>query len=267
MSALLFDAAFGLYVVGLFHSLIAFISKKDFVFKIAIASVAGGFAFHTFFLVNRAIELAHFPITNLKDSLAFFAWTVSLCFLISYLRYRFKALGLFVLPLVAVLMLGTVFFKASPVPEILRSSWIYLHTTCLFLAYAMFFVTFVASFLYLFQEREIKSKKPKTFYYRLPSLLLLDDVFYKFLLAGFCFMTVGVLAGIIWAEQDWVQGWQRDPKVIATLITWGIYLVLIYLRISAGWRGKRAAWMSLAGFLSVLFTFLGTSYFGGLHSF
>lgn len=267
MAGLLFNAAFGFYLVGLFHSGVAFVSKKDLFFRIALISVGVGFALHTAFLFYTGIQKASLPLIGLRGSLAFFAWTVSLCFFISYLRYRIKALGLFLLPLVTLLMLGTVFLKSSPIPDILKSSWIYFHTTFLFLAYGMFFVTFVAGVLYFFQERELKSKKPKTFYYRLPSLVLLDDLFYKFLLAGFAFMTLGLLAGIVWAERDWVDGWQKDPKVIATFATWAIYLILIYLRLTAGWRGRRAAWLSLAGFLSVLFTYLGASFFGSRHSF
>jgi len=267
VTELLFNSAFGFYAVGLFHSVVALVSKRELFYRVATASVAVGFTLHSAFLIYSGIEKAHFPLTDLKESLAFFAWTVSLCFFISYLRYRINPLGIFLLPLVAVLMLGTVFIKSSPVPEILSSSWIYLHTICLFLAYGMFFVTFIASLLYLFQERELKSKKPKVFYYWLPSLLQLDDLFLRFLIAGFSFMTLGLLAGAIWAEQDWVQGWQGDPKVIAAFVTWGIYLLLIYLRVTAGWRGKRAAVISMAGFLSVLFTFLGARYLGGLHSF
>lgn len=267
MGTLIWNAAFGFYVVGLFHSLVAFFSKKDLFFRVAIASVGIGFVLHSGFLVYRGVEKAHFPLTDLRESLAFFAWTVSLCFFLSYLRYRVKALGLFLLPLVAALMLGTVFLKSSPVPVILESSWIYWHTSFLLLAYGMFFVTFIAGILYLFQERELKSKKFKTFYHRLPSLGLLDDLFYKFLILGFCFMTLGLLAGVIWAEQDWLEGWHRDPKVIATSVTWGIYLILIYFRVTAGWRGRRAAMISIVGFISVLFTFLGAGYFGGLHRF
>ncbi len=255
------------YLVGLFHSIVSFASKKDLFFRVALLSVSIGFALHTVFLVRLGLEKNHFPLTDLRESLVFFAWTVSLCFFVSYPRYRIKALGVFLLPLVSALMLGTVFLKSKPMPDIYWSPWIYFHTTFLFLAYGMFLVTFVASLLYLFQEREIKRKKPKTFYSRLPSLRLLDDLFYQFLIFGFSFMTLGLLAGIMWAEQDWVSGWQSDPKVIAALVTWGIYLILIYFRLSAGWRGKRAALISMAGFLSVLFTYLGTSYFGGLHAF
>lgn len=253
--------------MGLFHSVAAFVSKKELFYKIAFASFGIGFFLHSFFLVYRGFEISRLPLTDLKEALAFFAWAVSLCFFISYIRYRIRPLGLFLLPLVAILMLGTIFIKSSPVPANFGSSWIYLHTICLFLAYAMFFVTSIAGVLYLFQEHELKGKKPKMFYYWLPSLVLLDDLFYKFLISGFSFMTLGILAGIIWAEQDWVQGWQGDPKVIATMVTWGIYLLLIYLRLIAGWRGKRVAIISMAGFLSVLFTFLGAHYLGGLHTF
>ncbi len=267
MSSLLFNAAFCSYVVGLIHSVVSFATKKEVFHRVALWAVGLGFALHSAFLVFEGTEQAHFPLVTLKESLAFFAWTVSLCFLISHLRFGVQALGLFLLPLVAVLMLGTVFIKGSPVPRALESYWIFLHSTCIFMAYGLLFVTFIAGILYLLQERELKRKKPKTFYHRLPSLVVLDDLFHKFLVAGFCFMTVGLLAGVIWAEKDWVSGWQKDPKVLAALVTWVIYLVLIYLRVTAGWRGKRAALLSMAGFISALFAFLGANYFGGLHAF
>lgn len=267
MGGLLFNAAFGFYVVALFHSGVAFLSKKEIFIRVAIYSVGFGFLFHTGFLVFRGFEISFFPLIGLRESLAFFAWTVTLCFLIAHFRYRIRALGLFLLPLVAALMLSTVFIKASPIPEMLRSSWIYIHSTFLFLAYGMFFVTFIAGVLYFLQERELKGKKPKTFYYQLPSLSALDDLFQKFLIAGFTFMTCGLVAGLIWAEREWVGGWHKDPKVIAAMFTWAIYLILLYLRLAVGWRGRRAALISMIGFTSVLFTFLGVSYLGGQHSF
>lgn len=267
MGGLLFNAAFGFYAVALFHSAAAFLSKRELFFRVAIISVWIAFAFHTGFLVYRGFEKSFFPLIGLRESLAFFAWTVSLCFLLANLRYRIRALGVFLLPLVAALMLSTVFIKSSPIPEILRSTWVYLHSTFLFLAYGMLFVTFIASVIYLLQERQLKSKKPSGIFYQLPSLGTLDDLFLKFLISGFVFMTIGLLAGIVWAEREWLNGWHGDPKVISAMATWAIYLILIYLRVTVGWRGRRAATISLLGFVSILFTFLGVSYFGGQHSF
>jgi len=267
MSLLLFNAAFSAYVVGLIHSLVSFVYKREVFYRVAVAAIGLGFALHTSFLIVLGFEKGHFPLTDLRESLAFFAWAVCLCFLIAYIRYSFKALGLFLLPLVTVLMLGTVVLKASPVPTIFKSYWIVFHTTFIFLAYGMLFVTFVSGLLYLMQERELKTKRPRTLFYRLPSLELLDELFVKFLVAGFCFMTIGLMAGIIFAEKDLVRGWQTDPKVLSAGVTWVIYLALIYLRLTAGLRGKKAALLSVAGFVSAIFAFLGANYFGGLHAF
>lgn len=267
MGEFLFRAALILYIIGVIHSAAAFVTKRTAVVKVALAVVTAAFVFHTLFLVYRGVEKSFFPPVGLRDSLAFFAWAVTLCLLIAYARYRVRALGLFLLPLVTVLLLSTVFIKNSPIPEMLRSSWVYFHSTLLLLAYGMLFVAFVAAVLYLFQEKELKSKRLETFFDRLPSLQTLDELFQRFLLWGFFFMTAGLVVGTVWAEQQWEEGWHRDPKVIAASVTWGIYLILLYLRLTAGWRGKRAALMSLAGFLSILFTLLGVGYFGGLHKF
>lgn len=267
MGSLLFTAAFCSYIVGLIHSVVSFATKRDVFHQVALWAVGLGFGLHSAFLIFEGVEQSHFPLVTLKESLAFLAWTVSLCFLIAHARFGVKAMGMFLLPLVTVLMLGTVFLRNSEVPRALESYWLFIHSGCLFMAYGLLFVTFIAGCLYLLQERELKGKKPKTFYHRLPSLVLLDDLFYKFLVAGFCFMTVGLMAGVIWAERDFISGWQKDPKVLAALVTWVIYLVLIYMRVTAGWRGKRAALLSMAGFVSALFAFLGANYFGGLHAF
>ncbi|GAB4108458.1 MAG: c-type cytochrome biogenesis protein CcsB [Acidobacteriota bacterium] len=267
MGGLLFNAAFGFYVVGLFHSGVAFLTRRDLFVRVAQISVALGFVFHTGFLIHRGFEKSFLPMIGLRESLAFFAWTVVLCFLIAQARYRIRALGLFLLPLVAAFMLSTVFIKASPIPDMLRSSWVLMHSTFMFLAYGMFFVVFVAGALYLLQERELKGKRTRTFYHQLPSLNVLDDFFLKFLISGFLFMTLGLVAGMIWAEKEWVDGWAHDPKVISAMSTWSIYLALLYLRLTAGWRGRRAALISMVGFLCVLFTFFGVSFFGGQHRF
>jgi cytochrome c-type biogenesis protein CcsB len=267
MDALLFNLTILSYALGLVSSGVFFFHRRHAFFTAALVSVVAGFVLHTAYLTYEGIRLGTCPLTNLRDVVAFFAWTVSLCFFISYLRYRIQALSLFLLPLVALFMLGTAFVRSTPIPAALRSSWMYFHILFLALAYGMFFVTFVAGLFYIFQERELKSRKPKTFYYRLPSLELIDDLFYKFLIAGFSFMTLGILAGVIWAEQKWTAGWQSDAKVIATMITWAIYLALILLRTSAGWRGRRTALVNIAGFLSVLFTFVSAHFLGGLHKF
>ena len=130
------------------------------------------------------------------------------------------------------------------------------------------FIAFSAAVLYLIQERDLKSKHPRMFYSRLPSLEICDDLAYRALAIGFPLMTLGILAGALWAQTVWgAKDWARDPKILFSIFTWLIYLLLIHYRLIAGWRGKKAAYLSIAGFVGVLVTFLGTSYFAGLHTF
>jgi ABC-type uncharacterized transport system permease subunit len=78
-------------------------------------------------------------------------------------------------------------------------------------------------------------------------------------------MTLGILSGALWAQKDPAP--HTDFKVVLSFVTWFIYLGLIHYRLIAGWRGRKAAYLAIAGFIGVLFTFLGARYFGGLHTF
>jgi len=105
------------------------------------------------------------------------------------------------------------------------------------------------------------------FYNRFPSLEICDDLAYKSLAIGFPLMTLGIITGVLWAHMaNWAQ-WEFDAKILGSFITWLIYLLLIHYRLIAGWRGKKAAYLAVAGFVGVLVTFVGTNYFGGHHTF
>ena len=100
--------------------------------------------------------------------------------------------------------------------------------------------------LYLFQERELKAKKPRKFYYRLPALGTLDDLISKSMAIGFVLITLAVIAGSTWAFIELKTAWISQPKIAISFFTWGIYLALVFLRTTAGWRGRKAALMTVA---------------------
>lgn len=264
----LLQITMALYMVGLLHSLFGFYRKRQFFIDLALALVGGGFVSHTVFLILLGLERRHFPITNLPESLCFFAWSITLTFIVAYFRYKINVLGAFVLPLVSSLMiLSQIAWEENhSIPPMLRSKWLYLHSSVAFLAYAAFFLTFISGILYLIQEKELKSKKFRFFYFRLPSLQVCDELLRRSLFVGFALMSATIITGAFWAQQAWGRFWSWDPKEIAALITWAIYLILIQYRLSASWRGRRAAYISIAGFISALFTF-GVSWFMGLHAY
>jgi cytochrome c-type biogenesis protein CcsB len=246
-----------LYTVGLLHSVFGFYRKRRVFVKIALGFVGLGFVFHTVSLILLGIARAHFPITNLPESLCLFAWFLSLTFLLANIRYDIKALGAFTLPLISLLTItaSLVYDENRSIPPDLKSGWIYFHSSIAFLAYAAFFLTFVSGILFLIQEKELKTKNFRFLYFRLPSLTSCDELMRLFLTVGFVAMSLTIISGMIYAPQAWGKSWNWDPKVMASLITWVIYLVLLLYRISTRWRGRRAAYISIVGFASVLITF------------
>ena len=84
---------------------------------------------------------------------------------------------------------------------------------------------------------------------------------------GFPLITLGIVSGALWAQSESGTFWGTDLTIILSLFTWFIYLLLIYYRLVTGWRGRRAAYLAIVGFICVLVSFLGAGYFGGLHSF
>lgn len=255
-----------LYTVGLLHSVFGFYSKRRVFVKIALGMVGVGFIFHTASLILLGLDRHHFPITNLPESLCLFAWFLTLTFLLANIRYDIKALGAFTLPLISILtILASLFYQENQtIPPDLKSGWIYFHSSIAFLAYAAFFLTFISGVFYLIQEKELRTKNFRFLYFRLPSLQSCDELMRLFLTVGFIAMSLTIITGIISAPQAWGPSWHGDPKVTASLITWGIYLILLLYRLSPRWRARMAAYISILGFASVLITF-GINW--GLHTY
>jgi cytochrome c-type biogenesis protein CcsB len=255
-----------LYTLGLLHSIFGFYQKRQVFIHVALGLVALGFFSHSIFLTALGFQRLHFPITSLPEVLSFFAWCVTLTFIIASIRYKINVLGAFVLPLVSLLTIISelIWEEHHAIPAPLKSRWLFYHSSVAFLAYAAFFLTFVSGVMYLIQEKELKAKNFRFLYFRLPSLQVCEDLFRRSLFVGFALMSLTILTGAFWAQQAWGRFWSWDPKETASLITWAIYLVLVNYRLSASWRGRRAAYVSIVGFLSILITF-GLNWFKGLH--
>jgi cytochrome c-type biogenesis protein CcsB len=122
--------------------------------------------------------------------------------------------------------------------------------------------------MYLWQERELKSRRVDRFFFRLPSLGLVDRLGYKTVAFGFVFLSFGIVSGSIWAHSAWGSYWSWDPKETSALIVWLVYVFYLHGRLSSGWRGRKSAYLAIAGFATVLFTYLGVSFLlPGLHAY
>ncbi|MFP4036937.1 MAG: cytochrome c biogenesis protein CcsA, partial [Desulfobacteraceae bacterium] len=154
------------------------------------------------------------------------------------------------------------------VNPVLKSLWLPVHVLTVFAGDGMFAVAFASGLMYLLQERQIKQKRLGGVYKRLPSLETLDSINHYALVWGFPFLTVGMVTGAVYAQQALGSYWRWDPKEVWSLITWLFYAVLLHERLTVGWRGRRAAVMSIVCFALLLFTFIGVSLlYSDYHSF
>jgi cytochrome c-type biogenesis protein CcsB len=229
-----------------------------------------GFLVHCLAVIHRFIAAKHLPITNMHESLSFFALSIVGVYLYFEYRYKVNILGSFVVPFALLICLGAGLVPAAikPLNPALQSLWIYSHTILAFGAYAFFTISGGVAQLYLIQSHFLKKKQLGSLFLKLPSLDVLDDIGYRCLAFGFPMLTVAIITGAIWASRAWGSYWSWDPKESWSLITWFIYAALLHGRLTTGWRGRRAAILTVFGFLVMLFTFIGVNlWLPGLHSY
>lgn len=265
--ALLWLALF-FYGLGILLTVPSVKRRRPALSSAALAALGLGLLAHAADLAVAGAQIERLPVTDVRSALSFFSFLATVAFFSAYLRYRITALGVFMLPLVFVLTLISALHPGKPFDDpAFRGGWLLIHIASIFLGYTAFFLTFVAAVMYLFQERELKSKKPRAFYYRLPSLELCDELSYRSLIIGLPFLSVGILTGFVWASRAWKGPWEFDPKILASVVTWLIFLLLFSGRLSGAWRGRRAAYVAIFGFAAMMVTFLGVSFLSGPHGY
>ncbi|MDY6861605.1 MAG: c-type cytochrome biogenesis protein CcsB [Thermodesulfobacteriota bacterium] len=208
----------------------------------------------------------NFPVISFAQSLAFFSWLITSFFLYILFKYRIQILGALLVPVALILFLTGTLSPEKTIIQVLPyfqkfSLWLPVHTTFCFTGNAAFAVASCLGIIYLIQEKYIKSKKIGTFHRFLPSLGILEELNYRCLIIGFPLLTLGIMSGAIWAQYTIGSYWQWDPKEVWSLITWFFYAAVLHGRLNMGWRGKKQAALSIIGFMVILFTFLGISFF------
>jgi len=266
MSVIWLRVAAALYSIGLLHAILTLVRRREHLFRVALTAFGLGSVFHFVSIIEEGILKNRCPITNIYETLSMCAFLIAVFYLFVHLRYKVESLSVFIFPLVFVMALvatlgNPVSAWSSPV---VRNIWLTVHIVLVLLGIAALLFAAVASLLYIFQERELKSKKPRKFYYRLPPLGTLDDLISKSMATGFVLMTLGVIAGSTWGFIELKTAWISQPKIVISFFTWGIYLVLVFLRVTAGWRGRKAAIMTVTVLCFPALTWAAHAWLGSL---
>ena len=263
----MFTIAMAAYLASMVLYVLFFVLKKDVTGKIADIIVAAAFVFHTIALITRGIGAGRLPMTNQYEFATSFAWGICACYLIFLWRYKFRALGAFVTPVIFI-VIGYAAMQSREVRDLmpaLRSNWLAIHVSSAIISYGAFGVSCAVSLMFLLRQ---KMANNAFWQEHIPQEKRLDLISYRAVSLGFLFLTFVMVTGAIWAEHAWGSYWSWDPKETWSLITWIIYAIYLHLRISRGWKGKSAAIFAVIGFICVIFTYIGVNTFlPGIHSY
>ncbi len=240
---------------------------EDLLSRVALHAAYLGMIFHFVALTEAVRQSGELSLASLSVAASVLGFLIMVVFLIVYMVYQTTSPGIFVFPLVFLL---TFVGATSQEPFVLSSStarqgWLIAHISLILTGYAALILSFSASLLYLFQERALKAKKPGGLLSRLPALQVTDEIGFRSLLVGFPFMTAGLAAGMVIAQASFGRVDFRDAKILLSLLMWAVYLILLYTRWSAGWRGRRAAYLA-AGTFAMAIVAWAANYFSTIHA-
>ena len=254
-----------------------------------------------FILGSRWIVAGYFPLSNLYESLLFLTWTLLTIYIYVENKTKSKLIGSILIPVVllisgfANLTLSPEMQKSSPLVPALQSNWLMMHVSMMLLSYATLIMGSLLCILFLVISRykdvdlkviddsslplynimldyyEAKLILPSNEVSELGKLKLLqsiDNWSYRIIGLGFPFLTIGIIAGGVWANEAWGSYWSWDPKETWALITWLVFATYLHSRITKGWEGKKTAILGGLGFFVIWICYLGVNFLGkGLHSY
>ena len=253
----------------------SWIFKKPFPGKLATWTALVGVAGNTTGIIMRWVEsyrlgIGHAPLSNMYESLVFFAWTIVVIYLVLERRYKNAIMGAFATPIAFLAMAyaslsPNVSDRIQPLLPALKSNWLIAHVISCFFGYAAFAIAFSLSLMYLIKQSDAEGKSKLLAHF--PKSSVLDELNHQMVTFGFLFLSIGIITGAVWANSSWGTYWSWDPKETWSLITWFVYATLLHARMMRGWHGKRIAYISIVGFIAVIFTYFGVNYLPGLHSY
>jgi ABC-type uncharacterized transport system permease subunit len=223
--------------------------------RLTLPAAGLGMILHFVAVTENGMTSGTWAPSSMHELESLLALVLLVFFFVIYARYKATAPGLAVFPIVFLLTASAALGSAHPhegSPLFVSAQWVYIHVALILIGYSALLFSFVASILYLIQETKLKSKSMGGFWSRLPPLATIDEIGYKSLVWGFPFMTLGLIAGSILAEARFGSRYFADPKILLSILMWVVYTVLLYTRWSAGWRGRRAAYLASFAFIAAM---------------
>jgi cytochrome c-type biogenesis protein CcsB len=254
---------------------IARLERSDRLGRVAVALTGLAFLLHLAAIVARGVSAGRAPWGNMFEFSTTGALAVTGAFLVLLLRrdprFPVRYLGLFIVgPVLLTLGLAVtvLYVNSEQLVPALKSVWLVIHVSAAMIASGILTIAFAQTICYLVQDRMERAGGGPAFMSHFPSAESIDRAAYRMHAFAFPIWTFAVIAGAIWAENAWGRYWGWDPKETWAFITWLVYACYLHARATAGWRGRKAAYIAILGYTTFLFNYLVVNIFlVGLHSY
>ena len=263
LAYLLYAAAFAVFLLGFF-------TQRPWMNRAGLIVAAAGLVAQTLGLILRGVSAGHFPFVGIYESMVLVSWAIVLVWHVLESFTKLKAIGLYVMPVVLVLLTVALVKYNPPVGlgPALRSDIVIVHVSVMLVAIGCLYVAGGAAIIYLIEEALLRRRKTGGVLGRLPSLASLDRLIYHATALGLPFLTMGMAAGVIRAETFKVPGWPTDPMVLLSAAAWAVYVALIAGRVRGEWSGRAVSWLAVAGLVLLLvIRFAAVPYLSGFHTY
>jgi len=196
-------------------------------------------------IVDQWLAHGRIPLDNPYQALSLCAFLTAVTFIATERRYDFGGAAVAIFPFVFAMTMGATLEQRAGGETGMRDFWLVMHILLVVAAYAALVFMALSAVAYLIQERRLKNRQGSALLERLPPLATLDAMLSKSLSLGFALLTLGLIFSIMWALIYLPASWMRNPNIVISILTWALLLVMLFLRSSAGWRGRKAAVMAL----------------------
>ncbi|KUG23618.1 hypothetical protein ASZ90_006604 [hydrocarbon metagenome] len=269
LQLIMFKIAFFLCAVSTVGYLFSLVVKRVRLAKVSTWVLAVAFGFLTVNLLFALVNSSLLINPGSRDFLSLCAWSVCAVYLALQFKTKTRVLGAFISPFILLFMIAAAETTGkSLLPQNMQNWLTAVHLFCVIMGEALFIIASCAGLMFIMQNSLLKNKKLSRMSMLLPSLSDLDRINHICLLWGFPFLSVGIIAGAVFAGLNWQAGWLTDPKVIWTFAGWIIYGFLLHQRLAIGWKGYRMALISGVAFILLLLSFGSVRIcFSTLHNF
>jgi len=269
-SAILIWLAYLLYAAAFAVFLIGFFTQRPWMNRLGMIVAAVGLVAQTLGIIFRGVDAGHVPFAGLYESLVLVSWAIVLVWHVLESFTKIKAVGLYVMPVVLVLLTIALVDYNPPtgLAPALRSDIVIVHVSVMLVAIGCLYVAGGAAIIYLIEETLLRRRKTGGVLGRLPSIASLDRLIYHATALGLPFLTMGMAAGVIRAETFKVPGWPTDPMVLLSAAAWAVYVALIAGRVRGDWSGRAVSWLAVTGLILLLvIRFAAIPYLSGFHTY